>query len=120
MVFVLYLRDPKAHEVNSLKTLVDFMNKDLIDDDTAESVVKQLRESQGDNVLFLMDGFDECYDKLEEDCFITGLLDRSVLPKSLLLITSQPSGSYHLCNQVDSTFEIHGFDEDSKHLSISH
>ena len=99
IVFVLYLRDPKVHEVNSLKTLVDFMNKDLIDDDTAESVIKQLRESQGDHVLFLMDGFDECHDKLEEDCFVTSLLDRSVLSKSLLLITSQPSGY----NQVGHT-----------------
>ena len=120
LVIVLPLRDPSVLEIKSIKSLVDyFINKDLIDGDMAKCVAKQLRDSQGENVLFLMDGFDECRNRLQEDSFVMHLIDCSVLWKSIVLITSRPSGSYHLHNEINCTYEIYGFEEEAQNLFIS-
>ncbi|XP_065884117.1 protein NLRC3-like isoform X2 [Dysidea avara] len=119
IVFVLRLRDPKVQKINSVKNLIFyFVNKELISASQGTQAVEQLCDSQ-DDVLFLLDGFDECQNKLQEDSFILRLIDCDILPHSKILITSRPSGSYRLHKVVDSIFEIHGFDKEDQSLFIS-
>ena len=121
LLIVLYLHDPKVQRINSIKMLIQLIvDDDLIDEDVAECAVEQLRDSQGSDVLFLMDSFDECHKKLHKNSFVMRLIERRVLSCSILFITSRPSGSYCLRTQVDQVFEIHGFDKESQSSFISH
>ena len=119
VMFLLSLRRPEICKLDSVDDFVKCIAKDLLVDEQVSCLIKQLKISQGEKVMFLMDGFDECYDKLQEDCFVMRLIDGEVLPDSLVLITSRPSATYHLHNQADKIAEILGFAEKERDLYIS-
>jgi len=120
IVFVLHLRDPKVQKMHTVEDLIHYyISKNLISAQYGTRAVEQLCESQGDDVLFLLDGFDEFPSKPQEKGFVLRLIEHDVLPQSKALITSRPSESYCLHKVVDSIFEIHGFDKEDQCLFIS-
>ena len=117
LVFVIYLRDPK---IRSLKSIASFIHQYVNDEKRylntkqAENVIEELRDSQGSSIVFLIDGFDEFPSRVYESSFIAGLINGEVLPNALLLITSRPSASLILHNQVGIIFDIVGFAQEEK------
>jgi len=112
VVFVLYLRDPCIHKLKSIEMFIhDYVNSKerYLDKEQAKSVIHELRNTQGSNIAFLMDGFDEFPSKVYEDSFIADLINGEVLPNALLLITSRPNVSLILHNKVSKVFDIVGF-----------
>ena len=119
LLLLLYLRRPELCKLDSIDSFLKFISKDFLVDEQISCVSKQLKLSQGENVMFLMDGYDECVNKLQEDCFVMRLINREILCNSLVLITSRPSATYHLHNQADKITEIIGFAEKEQDLYIS-
>ena len=119
LLLLLYLRRPELCRLDSIDSFLKFVARDFLVDEQISCVIKQLKLSQGENVMFLMDGYDECINKLQEDCFVMRLINREILCNSLVLITSRPSATYHLHSQADRIAEIIGFAEKERDLYIS-
>ena len=119
IMFLLSMRRPEVCKVDSVDDFVKCVSRDILVDEQASSLIKQLKISQGKNVIFLMDGFDECASKLQEDCFVMRLINGEILSYSLVLITSRPTATYHLHNQADKIVEILGFAEKEQNLYVS-
>ena len=119
IMFLLSMRRPEICKVDSVDDFVKCVAKDILVDEQASSLIKQLKISQGKSVMFLIDGFDECSNKLQEDGFVIRLINGEILSYSLILITSRPSATYHLHNQADKIAEILGFAEKEQDLYVS-
>jgi len=121
VVFVLYLRDPIIQNLKSIENFIQYVNNEnrYLSTKQAEGAIQELRESQGSNIAFLMDGFDEFPSQVYRGSFVAGLISGEVLPNALLLITSRPIASLFLRNQFDKVFDIAGFAKEEKEQYIS-
>ena len=68
--------------------------------------------SDGENVLFILDGWDELPSKAPAYSFILDLVKGIKLPKSSIIITSRPTSSAILHSLVHLQIEILGFTKD--------
>ena len=79
------------------------------------SVGKKTGEQNGENVLFVFDGFDEFPAKFQKaECLIMRVIRGSSLPKATVLVTSRPSATRDLLTGCKSYkhIEVVGFSKD--------
>ena len=81
------------------------------------SLVEEVSKSQGNGVLFVLDGFDELPKILQKEGFLLDLMKGSVLPASTVLVTSRPSATAELLTscrpQIQKHIEILGFTQEN-------
>ena len=106
IVFLVYLRDSRFHSVTTINELIQYF--DCLEENEIPAVVKQLKQSNGDGVVFLIDGLDE-YPGALHNSFLSRLIDRKILSKSVFVITSRACRSMILHNKVERRIEILGF-----------
>ena len=116
IVFLIYLRDSKFHSVTTLSELLQHLN--CLEENEIPAVVKQLKQSNGEGVVFLIDGLDEYPGALQNN-FLTCLFDRKILSKCTFVITSRPCASLSLHSKVDQRVEILGFDNQERNDYIA-
>jgi len=124
LVFLIFLRNPLVQKINSLKDLVKFFYQ--FDDSSysiADRCAEYLLQSVGKRVAFILDGYDEFPETLREnESFISGLLQRKILPACVLVVTSRHYASARLHRNFDHRVEILGFTKDDRlnfiHLSL--
>ena len=117
LVFLLYLRDPRLHEVTSIDKILELFTTENTDD-----MRKYVKHCQGINVAFVLDGFDEYPTKLQEDSFIANLIKgKGSFLNSTIIVTSRPTATLTLHGTVDRRIEILGFpnEERDRYISIS-
>ena len=117
LVFLLFLRDPKLHEVKSVNEILKLFTSEITPD-----LQKYVAKSRGENVAFVFDGFDEYPSALRKECFITNLIKGDkMFYNSTVIVTSRPTATLFLHNIVDRRIEILGFpkEERDKYVSIS-
>ena len=120
LVFLLYLRDPKLHKVNSVNEILE-----LFTSDNSHDLQNYVMKSHGKNVAFIFDGFDEYPVKLQEDSFITDLIKGvgrgRLFYNSTVIVTSRPTATLFLHDIIDRRIEILGFpkEERDKYISLS-
>ena len=120
LVFLLYLRDPKLHEVKSVNEIVKLFTSESIADLKA-----YVNKSRGENVAFIFDGFDEYPVALQKKSFITNLIkgdgDGKMFRNSTIVVTARPTATLFLHCVVDRRIEILGFprEERDKYISFS-
>ena len=80
-----------------------------------KSLVEEVAKSQGRDMLFILDGFDELPKSLqEEESFLLDLMKGRVLPASTVLVTSRPSATAQLRTSCSPKhIEILGFTQES-------
>jgi len=81
-------------------------------DEMVSGITKYLAKNKGEDIAIVLDGYDEMSEADRKDSFIADIIHRRVLPKSLLVITSRPTASLHLRDNVDCRVEIVGFTEE--------
>ena len=120
LVFFLYLRDPKSHEVKSVNEILElFTSKNTPD------LQKYVNVARGVNVAFVFDGFDEYPVALQKDSYIKDLIkgvnDGKRFFNSTVVVTSRPTATLFLHSIVDRRIEILGFpkEERDKYISLS-
>ena len=122
-VFLLFVRDPSLHSVSSVEQLICCLNLecDYLDDSEIKGATNELRKSMGLNIVFLIDGFDECPTDSKFMVFIKKIVAHKCLPKCMVVITSRPHASISLQPQADQRIEILGLDkiERDKYISNS-
>ena len=111
IVFLIYLRDSRFQSVTTINELLQYF--DCLEEQEIPTVVKHLKQTNGEGVAFLIDGLDE-YPGALQNTFLTCLIDRKILSKCLFLITSRSFASISLHNKVERRIEILGFGNEER------
>jgi len=116
-LFLIYLRDPKVHELSTVHSLLEYMFQgDLLEDyqSCINAYEKFINETNGACLALLFDGYDELSMEKRKTSFISAIIKRQVFKDSLLIITSRPSGSEELYCYACRRIEILGFTEQGR------
>ena len=84
----------------------------------SKSISKELAETQGINLLLLLDGFDEVSHSFHRNSVVKSILCRELLPECTIILTTRPVAKAALesiCQpRVDKHVEIIGFTEEER------
>lgn len=107
LVIYVQLRDPA---IQSAKSFADLLPRR--DDQMAQDVYTELKPTDGEGVLFVLDGWDELPGDLPRDSPLRQLIEPTVctpLQRSAVIITSRPEASGDLRSLASSRIQIVGF-----------
>ena len=110
LVILLRLREERVQDINDDSSLFyAYRRSDRM------SLVDEILDSQGKDVLFVLDGYDELPKSLQREGVLVDLLQRSILPDSTVIVTSRPSASGNLLTICEAAkrIEILGFTQES-------
>ena len=111
LVILLRLREEEVQGIASVSQLFESEDK--------EALTKDVSDSQGRGILFILDGFDELPKQLQQKGFLLDLIKGRVLPESTVLVTSRPSATGELLTscrpQIQKHVEVLGFTQQSVH-----
>ena len=119
IVFLLYLRDPQLQSITTPKQLVEYMSMGHLDDEQITTFNKYLLNTKGQELCIVMDGFDEYPNILQKCSFIVDIIKREVLPGAIVVITSRPTATVSLHDQVDRRIDILGLPKEEQKKYIS-
>ncbi|XP_065902521.1 protein NLRC3-like [Dysidea avara] len=107
-LFLLHAHDPRLQSLKHVKDLValfcDFKNEETID-----MIYWHIKETQGEILTIVLDGYDEFYGGLQNDHLLSCIIRCEILPKCGVVITSRSFACGSLCGQADRRMEILGF-----------
>ena len=105
LMFLISLRMLSA---KAIVKMADIMKKMFYinDNETGQSVLKQINSTNGKGVCFILDGLDE-YKKQESVVF--ELIRKTYLPRSMVIVSSRPSGTFALRYRTNVYIEVIGF-----------
>ena len=112
LVILLRLREEEVQQISNISQIFHhYYSEDK------DALVKEIAKSQGRDILFILDGFDELPKPLQSKGFFLSLIMGTVLPQSTVLVTSRPSATCHLlvsCRpQIQRHVEVIGFTQES-------
>lgn len=88
------------------------------DPDISKSIAKELNDSQGLNLVLVLDGFDEVSHNFHNESVLKSILHRKLLPECTIILTTRPSARSKLQKdfqpQVSKRVEIIGFTEEER------
>ena len=112
LVLLICLRDPTIQQAVSMSDLLQgFCEVKRRAAQIAAACHDHLSENGGKDLVFLFDGFDELQAELQEDSLIAKILDRELLPKCTLIVSSRPHATVHLRAIATVKIDILGFSE---------
>ena len=115
LLLLIYLRDPHLREVKSIKDLVELFTSTKI----AKDVADYIQECNGSGVAFVIDGFDEYPSSLQHSSFIVDVIGGKTLHKAMVVVTSRPTATICLHDQVDRRIDILGFAKEEREQYIA-
>ena len=111
LVVLLRLREVKIQNISNISQLFcQYESEDK------KSLVEEVAKTQGRDMLFILDGFDELPKTLqEEESFLLDQMRGRVLPASTVLVTSRPSATAELRTSCSPNrhIEILGYTQES-------
>ena len=114
LVIVLRLRDERVQKAHTISELFYHPDPDI-----QQAVAKWMSTTLGDNVLLILDGYDELPSELQvgDGSMIGRIIKGEELPKLTVLVTSRPSANrnlYQLCGIQEKCqyIEVVGFGEE--------
>ena len=120
ILFLMYLRDPQLQSITTTKQLVEYMMGCLkLDDEQITTFNKYLVNSKGQQLCIVMDGFDEYPTSLQKSSFIVNIINGVVLPEAIVVITSRPTATVSLHDQVDRRIDILGLPKEERDKYIA-
>ena len=120
LVFLIFLKDPLVQKIRSLKDLVKYYYQfDESSENVASSCAEYLLHSDGKNVTFIFDGYDEYPENLRQNGFISDIVWCKRMSKRGLVLTSRPHVSAHLHQWFDRRIDILGFTKEDRQNYIS-
>ena len=121
-LYLLFVRNPKLHDIDSInQQLISCISHDYLSESEIDVGVNELRKSRGQNIVFVIDGFDECPNSCRFKSFIDKLTEGEIFPKSMVVITSRSHASISLHPLAGQRIEILGFaKEERENISQNH
>ena len=115
LTFLIFLIDPVVQNIVNLSDLIHYFYQfDTSCSDISKSCADYLIKSEGHDVFFILDGYDELPKKLSGRTLVLNLIQRRVLPESTIVITSRPHAVGHLRHNVDRRVIILGFTKEEQ------
>ena len=115
LVLLLCLRDPVVQQMSLVDHLFElFCKRDRKASDIAASCSEYFLNNSGQDLIFLIDGYDEFPENLREAGLIADILNRQILPLCGLVVSSRPHASVTLRQQASITVDILGFTEQER------
>ena len=112
LVILLRLREKRVQNISDLSSLFYAYQRT-----NKMSLVDEVQNNQGKGVLFVLDGFDELPKSLQSEGVLVDLVQKSILPKSTVLVTSRPAAMDKLLTiskpVIAKRIEILGFSQES-------
>ena len=114
ILFLLFLRDPRLHDVSEVKHLIEYVtiNCGLRKDEVENCAAQLVHEKIG----FVLDGLDE-YDS-KNNLFFVNLIAGKVFLNAVVVCTSRPTVTLSLHSCIDRRIEILGLPEEEQNNYI--
>ncbi len=105
-VVLLRLREKRVQETSSVVDLLYHDNPDI-----QQAVAKEICSNRGENLLLILDGFDELPASVRKSFFLAEVISGKCLTKATVLVTSRPSARADLLSlcQPHKHVEVLGF-----------
>ena len=107
-LFLLHAHDPRLQSLKHVKNLVALFFE-LENEDTIDMIYWHIKETQGEILTIVLDGYDEFYGGLQSDHLLSRMIRCEILPKCGVVITCRSFACGSLCGQADRRMEILGF-----------
>ena len=120
-LFLIYLRDPKVHQLCTVHDLLKYIFRDDVLQDYHKLINTYenfINETDGSCLALLFDGYDELSLEKRKSSFISKIINRKILKESLLIVTSRPAGSEELHCYACRRIEILGFTEEDRNIHL--
>jgi len=119
--FLLCIHNCNLHSVSSVNEMLHNLNSryEIFSESEVEVAARELKRSKGSNVVFIIDGYNECLPFRNLKSFVDKLIHGQCLPRSKVIITSRPNATLLLHHRVDQRYEILGFASTERTLYIS-
>ena len=114
LVIRVVLRGLPSDTTLSVEDLVCSCTSDFgasLDEEDVSTLSRYITANKGKDTLFIMDGYDEFPEKLQEKSLIADILNGKTLPQSSFVITSRPRASAPLHDKIERRIEVSGFGE---------
>ena len=115
LVIRVVLRGLPAHTTLSVEDLVRSCTSDVgasLDEEEVSTLSQYITANKGKDTLFIMDGYDEFPEKLQEKSLVADIINGKTLPQSSFIITSRPRASAPLHDKIERRIEVSGFGEE--------
>ena len=118
LVFLIYLRDPKVQTISTFESFINYISYSQI----SKSIEQYVSSVSGKGVTLLFDGYDEFPEGLRDNSYLSNVISHEVfeLQSCNIIITSRPSASACLHNNIDLRVEILGFTKEHRKSYIVH
>ena len=110
-LLLVFLRECSQTQLSSFESLVHYVFRN---DEMASQLTSYLSKGEGEGAVIIFDGFDELSEENRKNSIIVDIINRRILAKSCLVITSRPTASSNLHGSVDRRVEIVGFTEEDR------
>ena len=111
LLFLVFLRECFQKPLMKIEDLIQFVFKSS---EMTSCLTKHLTKTDGKDTVIIFDGFDELSEENKKESMIVDIINRRILTKCCLLVTSRPTASSILHESVDRRVEIVGFTEEDR------
>ena len=111
LLFLVFLRECFQKPVMTIEGLIQFVFKSS---EVTSYLTRHLTKTEGKDTVIIFDGFDELSEENKKESIIVDIINRRVLTKCCLVVTSRPTASSILHTSVDRRVEIVGFTEEDR------
>ena len=115
LVMRVVLRGLPSDTTLSVEDLVRSCTSDVgasLDEEDVSTLSRYITANKGKDTLFIMDGYDEFPEELQEKSLVADIINGKTLPQSSFIITSRPRASAPLHDKIDRRIEVSGFEEE--------
>ena len=111
LLLLVFLRECSQTQLSSFEGLMQYLFRY---DEMASQLTSYLSKVEGEGMVIIFDGFDELSEENRNKSIVVDIINRRILAKSCLVITSRPTASLNLHVTVDRRVEIVGFTEEDR------
>ena len=111
LLLLVFLRECSQTNLRSIEQLVQYIFRN---DETASHLTNYLSKAEGEGTVIVFDGFDELSEENRKNSIIVDIINRRILAKSCLVVTSRHTASSYLHASVDRRVVIVGFTEEDR------
>ena len=111
LLLLVFLRECHQKPLRSIEDLVQYVFKSS---EMTTHLASYLSQTEGKDAIIIFDGYDELSEVNKTESIIIDIINRRVLAKCCIVITSRPTASSNLHSIVNCRVEIVGFTEEDR------
>ena len=111
LLLLVLLRECYQMQLKSVENLVHYVFKSS---KMITCLTNHLLQTEGSDTVIVFDGYDELSAEIKKESIVIDIINRKILTKCCLVVTSRPIASSSLRASVDRRVEIVGFTEEDR------